>query len=312
MHLQLADLNVVYGSGARTVHAVRDLSLTIEPGETLAVVGESGCGKSTTAAVVAGLLPPTSGTVIVDGTPLTDRRRKPALKRKIQMVFQHSDQALDRRWSVERAIAEPLRHLTDLDRSQRAARVREVLADVRLDDTFLDRTPRTLSGGQAQRVAIARALACRPELVVLDEPTASLDHSVRGTQLRLLQRLQHEHGLSYLLITHDISSVQQIADRVVVMYRGSVMETGTTTEVLSSPAHPYTRALIGSILVADPTRRVTLAVRGEVTPADDHERGCPFAPRCAHVDDACRATIPLLVRRDGRRSVACIRADDLP
>lgn len=310
MQLHVNDLEVTYGRGAHAVHAVRGLSFSIGPGETLALVGESGCGKSTTASVVAGLRRPTAGSIVVDGTTVSDRRRSRDDRRRIQMVFQHSDQALDRRWTVQRSIEEPLRHLTDLDRDAARRRAVEVLEQVGLDASFLERHPRTLSGGQAQRAAIARALACSPELVVLDEPTASLDQSVRAVQLRLLTRLQREQGLSYLLITHDISSVDLIADRIVVMYRGTAVETGPAKQVLSAPQHPYTKALIASVPIADPRRRMDLRpIEGEVTGVADSSGGCVFAHRCHHAATMCTTSRPALEPTGDHRAVACVRLE---
>ncbi len=310
MQLQVNDLEVTYGRGTSSVHAVRGLLFSIGPGETVALVGESGCGKSTTAAVVAGLRRPSHGNVVLDGTVVSDRRRSRDVRRQIQMVFQHSDQALDPRWTVQRSIEEPLRNLTDLDRDAIRKRTLEVLEQVGLDASFLERRPRTLSGGQAQRAAIARALACHPELVVLDEPTASLDQSVRAIQLRLLTRMQREHGLSYLLITHDISSVDLIAERIVVMYRGIAVETGPAKQVLAAPQHPYTRALIASVPIADPRRRMALLpIDGEATGVADSDSGCAFAHRCHHVTSMCTSGRPDLTPTTDGRSVACVRLE---
>jgi oligopeptide/dipeptide ABC transporter ATP-binding protein len=256
--LKLNDATVTY-SGRTKVRAVRGVSLSVSENETVAIVGESGSGKSTTARVVAGLQLLTSGSIEWTGTADSTYRgpkipgdlSDPAIPR-VQMVFQHPDQSLDPMWRVRRSIAEPLVRLGVQSRDYIAKRSADLLERVGLSAEFLERHPRDLSGGQAQRVAIARALISSPHIVVLDEPTASLDQTVRSRLLTTLGELQEETGVGYLMISHDMSSVRRLADQVLVMYRGQVVEEGTTEQVMSSPLHPYTRALIQAVPPIDP------------------------------------------------------------
>jgi oligopeptide/dipeptide ABC transporter ATP-binding protein len=279
---------------------VRGVSFDVGKGETLALVGESGCGKSSTARVVVGLTRPSSGTVRLAGQDLHNSARDRAVRRRAQMVFQHPDQSLTPHFTVVRTLAEPLRLLTDapgdVDR-----RVNEVLRTVGLGPEYRDRRARELSGGQQQRVAIARALICGPELVVLDEPTASLDQSVRSRVIRLLQRLQREREIGYLFISHDLPTVRRIADRVAVMYLGRIVEMAPTAQLFASPQHPYTKALLAAAPAPDPRRRrAQVRLKGETPSATRLPTGCTFQDRCPLVHDRCRVEEPgLELRADG-------------
>ncbi|MFJ4773094.1 ABC transporter ATP-binding protein [Streptomyces uncialis] len=266
----------------RTVHAVDDVDFRIESGRTLAVIGESGCGKSTVAKLLLGLTEPTAGTITVHG------------ERRIQMVAQNPWSALNRRKTIGHALDQPLRiHRTDLDADGRAARVRELLDLTSLPHEFLTRYPADVSGGELQRVTIARALAAEPRVLVLDEPTASLDVSVKAGLINLLCDLRDDLGLTYLLITHEIDVARLIADRVLVMYLGHVVESGTAEAVFDHPAHPYTRSLLDSVPVPDPRRRKELLpLTGEVPSAVDPPSGCRFRTRCPHAVDECASTRP--------------------
>jgi oligopeptide/dipeptide ABC transporter ATP-binding protein len=251
MELVLADIEVVYGKRRRRNHAVRGVSLRVRRGETLAVVGESGSGKTTIAKVAAGLQPATAGTLTwqADGNGSSDT--VPGGAQRVQMVFQHPVQSLDPSWRIRRSVKEPLRHQGVSD-PEAERLIRRLITEVGLDEEILDRYPRQVSGGQAQRVAVARALVSDPEIVILDEPTASLDQTVRSRILALLAELQARTGVGYLMITHDISSVRRLATRIAVMYRGLVVESGPAQSVLVDPRHPYTRALISAVPIADP------------------------------------------------------------
>lgn len=250
MELALSDIEVVYGRRQRRNHAVRGVSLSVRRGETLAVVGESGSGKTTIAKVAAGLQKATAGTLTWRHGDAVEANGQPSGQR-VQMVFQHPVQSLDPTWKIRKSVLEPLRH-QGVPQDEASRRVRELLAEVGLDPDVLDRYPREVSGGQAQRVAVARALVSHPEIVILDEPTASLDQTVRGRILSLLAELQQHTGVGYLMITHDISSVRRLATRIAVMYRGVIVESGPRAAVLEDPRHPYTRALIAAVPVADP------------------------------------------------------------
>jgi ABC-type glutathione transport system ATPase component len=254
--LQVEDLHKEFHGHGVVVRAVDGVSFAVVPGETLALVGESGCGKSTTARCIVRLLDPTGGRILFKGRDIAQlsAKRFRALRGDIQMVFQDPHASLNPSMTVRQTLAEPLRlHGERGDASE--ARLRELMERVHLDPGLLGRRPEQLSGGQKQRVGIARAIATRPTFVVLDEPTSALDMSLRVSLLGLLAELQRDLGMTYLFITHDLSTVRQIADRVVVMNRGRVVESGTVDGVLDSPAEEYTKALIASIPVPDPTRR---------------------------------------------------------
>ncbi|MER5771847.1 ABC transporter ATP-binding protein [Streptomyces sp. NPDC001985] len=267
---------------ARTVHAVDDVGFRVAEGETLAIIGESGCGKSTVARLLLGLTDPTSGSITIPG------------ERRVQLVAQNPWSALNRRKTIGHALQQPLLiHRPDLDRKGRAARVRELLDLTGLPADFLLRYPADVSGGELQRVTIARALAARPRLLVLDEPTASLDVSVKAGLVNLLCDLRDDLGLTYLLITHEIDVARLLADQVLVMYLGHVVESGEADEVFDRPAHPYTRSLLDSVPLPDPRRRKELLpLSGEVPSAVDPPSGCRFRTRCPHVLPECARTRP--------------------
>jgi ABC-type dipeptide/oligopeptide/nickel transport system ATPase subunit len=268
MELRLDDITVVYRRRGVQTRAVRGVTLRARRGETLALVGESGSGKTTMAKVAAGLQKATTGAVSWQG-PATG-----AVGQRVQMVFQHPVQSLNPLWRVDRSVREPLRR-AGVPQREATRRVVDMVGQVGLEPALLDRYPRELSGGQAQRVAIARALVGGPEIVILDEPTASLDQTVRARILALLADLQSSTGAGYLLISHDISSVRRLATRIAVMYRGRVVETGPATAILDAPRHPYTSALIAAVPVADP-RVPWDGRRARAEPADD----CPAGGSC--------------------------------
>ena len=292
-----------------SVHAVNDVSLAIDLGETVALVGESGSGKSTLGRVALRLDHPSEGRIEVEGRDITHlgagalRRMRP----RMQMVFQDPWATLNPRMAVDRIIEEPLALHTDLSRAQRHDKVREITSRVRLDERLLERYPAQLSGGQLQRVALARALVTSPRLVVLDEPTSSLDLSVRAEILDLLHELRQQTGAAFLFITHDLGTVRLIADRIVVLYLGSVVESGPAAEIFESPEHPYTQALFSAQLSTRPQdRRRRHLLSGEIPSPVNLPPGCPFAGRCPLVIDACRVSKPPLeASRNGL--VACIR-----
>lgn len=271
----------VLGRQTGAVRAVDGVSFDLQAGETLSVVGESGCGKSTLAETAIGLDEPTAGEVVFDGTPLTGGVDK-SVRRRVQMVFQDPFSTLNERMTVGRIVAEPL--VIHGERADgRAAYVRELLSTVGLDPAdHYDAFPHELSGGQRQRVGIARALALDPDLLVLDEPVSALDVSVRAGILELLRELQAERGLTYLLITHDVSVVRQVADRVAVMYLGEFVELGGVDDVLDSPAHPYTEALLSSVprVRAEPAPDERIRLPGSPPDPSDPPDGCRFHPRC--------------------------------
>ncbi|MFA1550290.1 oligopeptide/dipeptide ABC transporter ATP-binding protein [Actinomadura chokoriensis] len=295
----------------RVVHAVDDVSFEVPAGRTLAIVGESGCGKSTIARMLVRLARPTAGRVLVRGEERTDARA-------IQLVSQNPWSALNRRKSIRHALEQPLAvHGLAPDRAARAARARELLGMVGLSADYLDRRPGGVSGGELQRVTVARALAVEPEALVLDEPTASLDVSVKALLVNLLLDLQRRLGLSYVLITHEIEIARHMADRVAVMYLGRLVEYGDADQVFGDPRHPYTRSLLAAVPgLADfgdgaGAGTPPPVLTGDVPSAVDIPSGCRFHTRCPFAADACRRDEPVLEDAGEGRRAACLRLADL-
>ena len=297
----------------RILKAVDSVSYSIQRGETLGLVGESGCGKSTVGRCTIQLLRPTSGKVLFRQLDLTviEKARLRKLRRYIQMVFQDPGDSLNPRMKVGEIIGEPLSLHWTLSPAEKRDRLSEIMRLVGLSPDHLDRYPHQFSGGQKQRVAIARAIATNPEFIVLDEPTSALDVSVRGQILRLLEHLQDELGLAYLFITHDLSVVRHICQRAAVMYLGRFVEVGPTDVIFNSPLHPYTRALLSAIPVPDPaTRTERIRLEGEIPSPINLPPGCALYPRCPMRISSCQEEKPALVPVNGEHRVACIRATD--
>ncbi len=300
-------LPAVRGGPAPALRAVDGVSFTVAAGETLGLVGESGCGKSTIARCLLRVIEPTAGAVRFDGVELTalpegELRRR---RRDLQMVFQDPTASLNPRLTVRRTVEEPLRLHTGLGAGERRETVREVLAQVGLGAELLDRYPHELSGGQRQRVNIARAIATRPRFVVLDEPTSALDASLRARAILLLDDLRARLGMSYLFISHDLATVKYLAHRVAVMYLGTIVEEAPTAELFRHPLHPYTRALLSAVPVPDPdVRRERLVLAGEVSSPIDVPSGCRLRIRCPLVQPVCARPVALREVAPGHR-VAC-------
>ena len=295
--LELVDLKKHYRSrdGHGTVHAVDGVSLSLEKGETLGIVGESGCGKSTLARLALRLIEPTAGAIRFAGEDLLALRPAAlrAHRRDMQIVFQDPYAALDPRLSVGRLIAEPLVIHGVGDRAQRRRRVAELLDLVGLPPDAAGRYPHEFSGGQRQRIGIARAIALEPKLVVADEPVSALDVSIQSQILNLLVDLKARLGLSYIFISHDLSVVEHVSDRVAVMYLGRVVETGDTETLYRAPRHPYTQALLSAAPEPDPARRMArIVLSGDIPSPEDPPPGCPFHPRCPQAMAVCRETYP--------------------
>ena len=280
------------------VYALNQVSLTVQTGRSLGIVGESGCGKSTLARCVMALEPLTAGTLRILGKdphamrPWTLRRHR----RNFQMVFQDPFGSLDPRHTVARIVSEPLEVAEKwLKPDDRQGRVREVLESVGLKEADMSKFPHEFSGGQRQRIAIARALVTRPALIVADEPVSSLDVSVQAQVLNLLQDLQNEYGVTYLLISHDLAVVEYVCDEVAVMYLGRVVEHGSTEEIFENAKHPYTRALLDAVPKLTPGgRRARATLGGSVPNPTDINPGCPFADRCPMAESQCRFQVPEL------------------
>ena len=291
--------------------ALDDVSLNVRKGEIIGIVGESGCGKSTLGKTIMGIHPPTDGSVVFEGkeigglTPSESRQ----LRRRLQYTYQDPGSSLDPRWKIGRSLNEPLEIHTTLNREERHQRVLDILKAVNLPEAHLDLYPHEISGGQQRRSGLARILTLHPSLVVLDEPTSGLDVSVQATILNLFLDLQKQFDLTYMFISHDLSVVRMICDRVAVMYLGKIVELGVTEKIFTNPQHPYTRSLLSAI----PTiggRKVTENFWLEGEPPDPGQlpSGCRFRTRCPHADDACPTTLPPLVERSPDHWDGCLHA----
>ncbi|MGO8799767.1 MAG: dipeptide ABC transporter ATP-binding protein [Roseiarcus sp.] len=299
-----------FGSSA-TVKALAGVSFTLEAGRTLAVVGESGCGKSTLARLLTFIERPTAGAVIIDGEDVAkaDKAARRRLRRTIQIVFQNPYGSLNPRQRIGKALEEPLLVNTKMPAREREAAARAIMVKVGLRPEFYSRYPHMFSGGQRQRVAIARALMLRPKILVLDEPVSALDISIRAQVLNVLAQLQEELALAYVFISHDLSVVRHMADEVMVIYLGHVVEMGSRDAIFSAPLHPYTRALLSATPVADPdAKRERIVLQGEAPSPLDPPKGCPFNPRCPLAFDRCRSERPPAEPKQGRE-VACWAVD---
>ena len=276
---------VTGGAKKAVVHAVSGVDLTVYQGETLALVGESGCGKSTLGRLLLRLIEPTSGQVIFDGTDLSSLKGKELReqRKQMQIIFQDPYASLNPRMSVEKIIAEPLTtHKVCATKAETRTRVLELMQEVGIPVEFLRRYPHQFSGGQRQRIGIARALALNPRMIVCDEPVSALDVSIQSQVINLLEDLQEQYGLTYLFISHDLSVVRHISDRVCVMFLGCICEVGDTAEIYSSPMHPYTQFLLRSVPEPDPEKRSDdrELLTGEIPSPVDPPSGCRFRTRC--------------------------------
>ncbi|ANL31868.1 dipeptide/oligopeptide ABC transporter ATP-binding protein (plasmid) [Rhizobium phaseoli] len=287
--------------------AVDGVSLELRRGETLGLVGESGCGKSSIARALVGLQPLAAGTLAIEGETLQDAptARGVDLQRKIQLLFQDPAASLSPRMTVSSLLAEPLK-IWKVYTPESWSRIVGLAASIGLGEQLLSRYPHQLSGGQARRVALVRALAAEPSIIVADEPTAGLDISIQGELLNLLRSLRDRLGLSYLLISHNLNVVGRVTDRVAVMYLGQIVESGPTATLFRNPAHPYTRALLSANLTLDPSRRRERIVLSGELPSPSHPpSGCRFHKRCPLAQPKCESNAPILQDGPGARSVAC-------
>jgi oligopeptide/dipeptide ABC transporter ATP-binding protein len=290
-----------------TVHAVDSVSMSIQPGEVVGLVGESGCGKSTLGRCVAGVHQPSEGTIRYRGSDVTTLRGKDALENrlKVQMIFQDPMSSLNPRLKVADIISEaPLFHRL-IERGQVEDYVSQTMQRVGLDPSYRQRYPHQFSGGQRQRIGIARALAVQPDFIVCDEAVAALDVSIQAQVLNLFMDLREDLGLTYLFISHDLGVVEHLSDRVVIMYLGRVVETAPTDDLFAGANHPYTQALLAEAPRLDTDRRVYAPIKGEIPSPLHPPRGCHFHPRCPHAMDRCRTDAPALKEISPGRLSAC-------
>ena len=282
-------------SGRRTLRAVDEVSFSIPKGTTLSLVGESGCGKSTVARLAVGLYPPSSGDIRFEGQPLSSARAQPALRRRMNMIFQDPYASLNPRWRVQDIVAEPLRAFGMLRGAAVGERVGALLSQVGLSPADGAKYPHEFSGGQRQRISIARALSSEPDFLVCDEPTSALDVSVQAQILNLMRELQGRLGLTYLFISHNLAVIRHMSDRLGVMYLGRIVEHGPGEAIFTTPRHPYTRLLLEAIpdlSAAGGTGRARAGVGGEVPSPIAPPPGCTFHPRCPLANERCRMERP--------------------
>ena len=292
------------------VMAVDDISFEIHPGETLGLVGESGCGKSSAGRAILRLYDITGGSIQLEGieigTMKGDALRR--LRPEMQMIFQDPQASLNPRMTVGAIIAEPLDEHQNLTKAETRARVNELMDAVGLNRDFTKRFPHEFSGGQRQRIGIARALALNPKFIVCDEPIAALDVSIQAQVVNLLEELQQRLGLTYLFISHDLSMVRHIADRVAVMYLGKIVELADRDQLYDSPQHPYTQALLSAVPEPDPSvenTRQRILLEGDVPSPANPPKGCNFSTRCPRVMDICKNEVPDFKQLSDKRYVAC-------
>ena len=307
--LEVKHLKKYFNTPKGTLHAVDDVSFTLERGKTLGIVGESGCGKSTTGRAILRLIEPTAGEVIFNGEDITKKNKEQMrlLRREMQLIFQDPYASLDPRKTVSEIIGEPLK-LQKLipDAKKRAERVHELMEVVGLADRLINTYPHELDGGRRQRIGIARALAMEPKLIICDEPVSALDVSIQAQILNLMQDLQEQMGLTYIFITHDLSVVNHFANDIAVMYLGQLIEKAPSVTLFDNPVHPYTKALLSAIPVPSlRKKRQRVMLKGEISSPINPKPGCRFAVSCPYATDRCRTEEPKLVEIEKDHFVAC-------
>ena len=313
--LELKDVKTYFKVSGGILKAVNGVSLTIREGETIGLVGESGCGKSTLGKTILRLIRPAGGQVLFDGRDIWSfsRAERKAYTRQVQMIFQDPYACLDPLSVIGDTVAEGMDiHRLNADKAERGKAILRLLNDVGLNESHVNRFPHEFSGGQRQRVGIARALSLTPRLIVCDEPISALDVSIQAQVVNLLKRLQRDMGMAYLFITHDLSMVRQISDRIAVMYLGRIVEIADSEDIYLSNRHPYTKALLSAIPIADPTverKRERIVLSGDVPSPVNLPAGCAFAGRCPNACDRCRREAPSLREIAPGHLIACHLAE---
>lgn len=307
--LQVSHLKKYFKTPKGMLHAVDDVSFEIQSGKTLGVVGESGCGKSTTGRAILRLIEPTSGEVWFEGKDITKLNKHDLreMRKRMQIIFQDPYSSLDARMTISDIIAEPLKlHKLCKSKQEINDRVDELMETVGLSERLVNSYPHELDGGRRQRVGIARALALNPSFIVCDEPVSALDVSIQAQILNLMQDLQEQMGLTYIFITHNLSVVNHLADEIAVMYLGQIVEKAPAVELFERPLHPYTKALLSAIPVPSVKKKKDIVpLTGEISSPIDPPEACRFAPRCPYAEDKCRQAVPALENRGGDHFVAC-------
>jgi oligopeptide transport system ATP-binding protein len=309
MHFPLTQ-GIIFQRKVGAVQAVDGVSFSVKRGETLGLVGESGCGKSTTGRAILQLYKPTDGNVMFNGQDLTklDSTHMRRMRRHLQMIFQDPYASLNPRMTVGNIVSEPMQIHKLVPKAERTQRVQELLQTVGLNPYFANRYPHEFSGGQRQRIGIARALAANPDFIVCDEPVSALDVSIQAQIVNLLEDLQEQFGLTYLFIAHDLSVVRHISDRVAVMYLGKLVEMAGRNELYDNPMHPYTKALLSAVPIPDPViekKRERIILTGDVPSPINPPSGCHFHTRCPYVMDVCKKVDPIFAEQSHGHFVAC-------
>lgn len=314
-YIEVKNLKKYFQTPAGNLHAVDGLDFSIAKGKTIGVVGESGCGKSTTGRLMTMLLEPTEGEILFNGTDVTKLSHKgmAEYRKKIQIIFQDPFSSLNPRKTVFHSIVEPLDiHRVYRDKAEKENRVYELMELVGLSERFVNSYPHELDGGRRQRIGIARALALSPEFIVCDEPVSALDVSIQAQILNLLKRLQLQFGYTYMFITHDLSVVKHFTEEIMVMYLGQVVEKAPVKQLFANPRHPYTRALLSAIPVPNlKKKKERILLQGEITSPINPKNECRFAARCSFATDECRSSTPEITDLGGGHTVRCFRVHEL-
>ena len=318
--LKIRDMNMVFAAGKQSIHAVNDVSFEVFQGETVGIVGESGCGKTTLGRCIIRAYKASSGSVMyraADGNEYDlqniDKKQLRNIRKEIQMVFQDPYSSLDPHMTVLDIVKEPLQaNYKKMARSEMEDRVRDMAQKVGLNSNYLKRYPHAFSGGQRQRISIARALILYPRVVICDEAVSALDVSVQAQVINLLMDLQEEMGLSYIFISHDLSVVEHISDKVGVMYFGKMVEYANSSDIFQRPLHPYTEALLSAVPIADPTLASSrIPLDGDIPSSDNVPLGCFFHTRCRFCQDVCINKRPDMIEKAGGHYVSCHLSDEL-